>query len=176
LLGGCDVIYSNPRYDGGRFTLSPQTASAFSIAFVPIPSKLWRAETSHWLYYITSTTGVSLRAPGSRWVAESDFFACASNPDSSSETVKLRPAATVSNVCSINFRSKAWKAASLSAGRERSIILYGRAKNLFLNRSRSVGITEQVTDGNPESVSYSEKTADGWISSPLFNVRHVATL
>jgi hypothetical protein len=29
--GGCDVIYANPRYDGGRFTLSPQKASAFSI-------------------------------------------------------------------------------------------------------------------------------------------------
>jgi hypothetical protein len=31
LRGAWNVIYSNPRYDGGRFTLSPQKASAFSI-------------------------------------------------------------------------------------------------------------------------------------------------
>jgi hypothetical protein len=31
LQGAWNVIYANPRYDGGRFTLSPQKASAFSI-------------------------------------------------------------------------------------------------------------------------------------------------
>jgi hypothetical protein len=38
LRGGLSVIYANPRYDGGRFTLSPQKASAFSIHSEPIPS------------------------------------------------------------------------------------------------------------------------------------------
>jgi hypothetical protein len=59
--GRLSVTYTNPRYDGGRFTLSPQEASAFSISPFDHSNRgvLKAAETSDRLYYITSMTGVS---------------------------------------------------------------------------------------------------------------------